>query len=146
MFNINYSIALESLNASTSIVGILLVCFMFFYVVDSHKDPEGRSIWKCWLCGQLDVNLQLAVALFFLFVGSAIVRGWAWVFRHTINGGGTWTASSGSSWLIFGGVITLAAMVCLIRIVTIARFGKWPWRFATAVAAASAFGTFYLPF
>jgi hypothetical protein len=142
---LNHSIVLEAINAPTSIVGFMLIGFMFWYVVDTHSDKEGRSIWRCWLCGDLDQRLQFGVAMFFLFLGTGIVRGWAWVFRHIVNSGSQFPIDGGSKWQIIGGFVTLAAMLCLVRIVTIARFGKWPWRIATIVAAASAIGTFYLP-
>ncbi len=142
---INYSTALETINAPTTLVGIMLIGFMFWYVVDSHHDEQGRSIWRCWICGDLHMVLQFGVALFFLFVGGLIVRGWAWALRHAANTGSPFAPDAGVEWLVGGGVITLAAMVCLIRIVTIARFGKWPWRVAALLAIVSSIGTHYLP-
>lgn len=136
---------LESANAPWFVLDILLSIFMCWYIVTYYDSSHGYSIFRAWRVGELEKHLQLAIAIFVVHTGSAMVRGWAWALRYVLNRHREFPVDGTLSFLLIGTMIAVVGMVCMIRIITVARLGRWPWIAAAALAVASSIGTQLLP-
>lgn len=136
---------LESANAPWFLLDVMLSIFMCWYIVTYYDNSHGYSIFRAWREGELSDALHLAIPLFVIHSGSAMVRGWAWALRYTVNRHREFPLDGTMAWLLIGTLIVVAGMVCLIRIITVARLGRWPWIVAATVAVVSSIGTQFLP-
>lgn len=140
-----FAALLESASAPWFVLDVLLSAFTCWYIVTYYDNRHGHSILRALREGQLEKHLQFAIAIFVVHTGSAMVRGWTWALRYTLNRHREFPIDGTLSFLLVGTLIAVAGMACMIRILTVARLGRWPWIAAAALAVASSIGTQLLP-
>lgn len=128
----NAGLIYETLNGAWSIALGFMVVFVLFYLREIARSISLRT----FLFNQT-LPEQFAVAIFVADAGNLIVRGATWAWRAT-GSADLGTLGGPLFWaVVFGGVLGTLGILCKLRVVSIARFGHWPW--ATCLACVLMF-------
>jgi len=118
----------EILNGSWSIALSFVVVFLLIYLYGIARTISLRT----FLFNQT-LPEQFAIAILVADFGHGVVRGGTWLWR-------TWGAGPMPGWLggviISGALIGTAGILCKMRVISVARFGHWPWIVCTLTMLA----------
>jgi hypothetical protein len=111
----------ETINGAWTIALCFMIVFLLHYLYDTWRTIGLRSFLF-----ERPIPEQFAIAILIADSGNLMVRGSTWAWR-TI-GADVATVSGPIAWgLLLGATIGTAGILCKIRIVTVVRFGHWPW-------------------
>lgn len=125
------ALLLETLNGAWTIALTFIVVFVLFYLYEIFR---GLSV-RVFLFDR-PLPEQFAIAILIADAGSWIVRGSVWMWRR-LGADPRLLEEGGLFWcLIIGGTLGTIGILCKLRILSIARFGHWPWVTCAAIVAA----------
>lgn len=121
------NLLLEITNGAWSIISVSMLIFLTFYLRESAI--LRRVSPRQWF-GSLPVSMQLAVGLYVLCAGILLRSIFVWLWR--IAGGGEFGTLQLTT-VMTGTAIGCIGLLCMLRVVSRARYGHWPWAMTGAV-------------
>jgi len=120
---------LQITNGTVIIQVASVLAVLIFYVFD-QKQLRGMTWRQC--IADPSAGIALALPLIGVNCGILITRGSVYTWRHM--GGAAPLGQSQRVLVLIGTIITALALLWLVRVLSRARFGEWPW-IATGSAA-----------
>jgi hypothetical protein len=122
---------LEQANGSTSVLTFALLVFLTFYLCD-WLHYKKMNFLAAFFVG-LPPAIALASILYLEKVGTLMTRLVALVWRMT-GGGKTPFTLVQTYFLLAGAIVTAIGLLLMIRLLTMPRFGNWPWLVSAGLA------------
>lgn len=117
------NIWLEAFNGTWAILAVYCVGFLLIHLYRAGA-TRRLSWWRGWH-SDMPLGVQLAVGTMISCVGVVASRGAIWFWRVTTHGDLSRLYDHVFP-LAFGGVTGSLGFLCILRVVTVARFGWWP--------------------
>lgn len=121
MANLNF--ILEQANGSTSILSFSLLVFLTFYLWD-WLHYKNMNVWTALFVG-LPPAIALALVLYLEKIGTLMTRAVVWAWR--MAGAAKPFTEIETDFLLGGALLTALGLLLMIRLLTMPRFGNWPW-------------------
>ena len=117
----NANLIFETLNGAWTIALTFVIIFVLFYLYEISREVTLRTFL-------FDKSLpeQFAIAILISDLGNWLVRGSTWAWR---NSGADLGHLHGAPFIgvVLGAFISTVGVLCTLRILSIVRFGRWPW-------------------
>lgn len=117
----NANLIFETLNGAWTIALTFIVVFVLIYLRESIHEVGLRTFL-------FDRSLpeQFAIAILISDVGNLIVRGSTWAWRN--SGTDLGRLEGPLFWgIIIGATVGTLGILCKIRVISLSRWGHWPW-------------------
>lgn len=136
-----------------SVMGLLLSMLNGFWAVlalsvtvlfVAYLWREARTSgfkFRAWWHGDMPINMQLAVAIVVVHAGNFGVRGILWFWRYVEGTGGMYAPTALIALLAAASVVAIIGELCIMRVVSRAWLGSWPWLVSVLLAAAFVLAT-----
>lgn len=113
---------LETLNGATSILLAVAIIFLSFYLLDQRR-LQSLKWWEMIVTPSPGIALALPMVV--IKLGLLLTRGSLWIWRQFSDGGAMpmWQRDLA----LTGAVLTSIGLLWLLRVMSRARFGDWPW-------------------
>lgn len=124
---------LEGMNGTLFML-LIFACFMFGLYIVREMVVNGYQ----------RTRLQAAISIFVTLSGEALIRGWVWWWRHIENTGGDAAWMGKHPVLLYGALIEIVGIMCVIRVFAPDSWGRNIWLVSTLVASGAATVFLYL--
>lgn len=128
--NFSAGLIFETLNGAWTIALSFILVFVLFYLYERWRTLN----WRTFLFNG-SLPAQFAVAILIADFGNWMVRGATWIWRES---GADLSVLDGLPFygVLIGAAIGTIGILCKLRVMSIARFGHWPWMACATVTVA----------
>jgi hypothetical protein len=126
MTSLNF--VLETTNGAVSLLTAFFLIFLTVYLVQEFRSRDLKW-WKIAL--SLPVGMAVALALYIEKAGALTTRIIIFVWR--VHGGNIPFSDVELFLLMFGAMATAIGLLMMMRILSRARYGNWPWLLVSVV-------------
>lgn len=136
----NANLFFFTLNNAWTMALTFVVIIAAIYLIEVVREDGWREVWSRLHNVSRPTAEQLAVAILITDLGNWMVRGSTAVWRK--SGGGLGALEGFVMWtILIGAFLGAAGILCKVRVISLPRFGHWPWLACSiamvAVAAAT---------
>jgi hypothetical protein len=124
---------LEAFNGTWAILAIYCTAFLLIHLY-ANGATKHLSWWSGWH-SDMPLGVQLAIGTMVSCFGVALSRTSIWIWR-LMTGGDPAHLAEQLIPLAAGGAIGAMGFLCILRVITLARFGGWPTVLACVTVAA----------